>query len=238
MRCYLVLVACLGLAQVGWGQSLVDNFNGTTINTSVWNTFNPSFGNGGLSQSSGVLTFRNGSYVTTVNEFNMPIISGRFSFSGWEYDRFNILLRSDGVSIDSGWQVPIGGLRVQFTPSSNPDYGASQTLHFYDLPNGYNQLGSAAPYIAMNTYYDFKIVDTGNLISVFWDNNTTPIFSYATSVSYGNIIQIGNREQAAGSGPPPYFANLDWISIIPEPSSLSLLALGGVLVALGRPKKQ
>jgi len=233
-RCYLVLVACLGLAQVGWGQSLIDNFNGSTINTSVWNTFNPSFGNGGLSESSGVLTFRNGSYITTVNEFNMPTISGRFSFSGWEYDRLKIILRSDGT-MDSYWQEPVGGLRVEFTPSSNPDYGASSTLHFYDLPNGngYNMIGSAAPDIAMNTYYDFKIVDSGNLISVFWDNNPTPIFSYATSVSYGNFIQIGNRAQSAG-WPPPYFANLDYISIIPEPSSLSLLALGGVVVALRR----
>lgn len=233
-RCCLVLVACLCLAQAVWGQALVDDFNGNTINTSVWNIFNPGFGNGSLSESSGVLTFKNGSYITTANEFNMPVISGKFSFSGWEYDRFNILLRSDGVTIDSGWQDPIGGLMVQFTPSSNPDFGATQTLHFYDLPSGYNQLGTAAPFIAMNTYYDFKIVDTGNLISVFWDNNTTPIFSYSTSVSYGNFIQIGNREQAAGSWPPPYYANLDWISIIPEVSSLSLFALGGVLAVISR----
>jgi len=235
-RCYLVLVACLCLNDCGWSQALVDEFNDGSINASVWKTFYPSFGNSALTAGGGVMTFQNGAFLTTVNQFNNPTVSGRFSFAGWAYDRLKVIIRSNGSSIDSNWQTPISGIGIQFTPSSNPDYGSSKTIQFWDFTTA-TQLASAAVTINMNTFYDFRIVDNGNLISVFLNNSVTPDFTYATNLNYGSYVQIGNREQAAGFGPPPYYVQLDTISVsasVPEPSSLSLLLLGGAVITAAR----
>ncbi|NDC24585.1 MAG: PEP-CTERM sorting domain-containing protein [Proteobacteria bacterium] len=176
-----------------------------------------------LTLSSGIATIKNGAFITTVSNFSNPTINGRFSFSGWEYDRFQILFRSDGTRIDS--QIPNNGIGVQITPSSNPDFGSSKTVQFFDF-NTFTALAIAAPQINLNTFYDFKIIDDGNNIKVYITDMSSPLFTYSTFKTYGNKVQFGNREQAAGSWPPPYYLNIDSLSIIPEPSALSLLAVG------------
>jgi hypothetical protein len=214
-----------------YAQSLNDDFNDGVINTSLWSTFFTSFGNSSLSESSGNMTFGNGAWLTTVAQYPNATISGSFSITGWEYDRFKVVLRSDGTTIDDHWQTRIGGLGIQFTSGANPDYGPSQTLQLWDFQTG-TLLASAAPTINMNTSYDFLIADSGSAISVFLGNSPTPVLSYLTSLSYGNYVEIGNREQGAGSGPPPYYVNLDYVSItaVPEPSALSLVGVGMLAV--------
>ena len=217
-------------------QTLIEDFNGASLNTSKWSSFYPNFGNSDLVQSGGVMTFKNGAFLNSVDQFNNPTITGKFSFTGWSYDRLKIIFRSNGSSIDSNWQTPIGGIGIQFTPSSNPDYGASKTIQFWDF-NSATQLAYTGFTINMNTQYDFKIVDSGNLVSVYLNNSVTPTLTYSSTLSFGNYVQIGNREQAAGFGPPPYYVQLDSVSIssVPEPSALSLLAIGlGGLAMLRR----
>jgi len=219
------LALCLALVSVWTANTnaqLFDDFNDGTLNPSLWNTFNPSFGNSSLSESGGNLRFVNGAAIITTAQFANPTISGRFRISGWEYDRFKVLLRSDGTTIDTHWQSRIGGLGIQFTSGSNPDYGSAQTLQLWNFRTG-TLLTTAAPTINMNTWYDFTIADSGSLISVFLNNSATPALSYATTTSYGNYVEFGNREQAAGSWPPPYYLDLDYLVIVPEPNALALI---------------
>ena len=224
------ITTCL-LALCLWGTNsnaqLYDDFNGSAVNPALWSTFYPSFGNSGITESGGNVRFLNGSALTTVSQFPNPTISGRFRISGWEYDRFKVLFRSDGTTIDSHWQTRIGGLGVQFTSGANPDYGTSQTLQLWNFQTG-TLLATAAPTINMNTFYDFLITDSGSQISVFLNNAPTPVLSFFTSTSYGNYVEFGNREQAAGSGPPPYYLDLDFVSIVPEPSSFLIFGLGAL----------
>jgi hypothetical protein len=208
---------------VGNAQTLIDNFDGSLINISNWTPSYRSYGNSAITLSSGIAKFKNGAFITTVSNFSNPTITGRFSFSGWEYDRFQVLFRCDGTRIDS--QIPNNGIGIQITPSSNPDFGSSKTVQFFDF-NTFTALAVAAPQINLNTFYDFKINDDGNNIKVYITDMTNPLFTYSTFKTYGNKVQFGNREQAAGSSPPPYYLNIDSLSIVPEPSALSLLSVG------------
>ncbi|MBI3850955.1 MAG: hypothetical protein HY298_11865 [Verrucomicrobia bacterium] len=202
-----ILTACLAVAGGATAQSLTDDFNGASINPALWSTFVTSFGNSSISESSGNVRFVNGSWLTTVAQFPNASVSGRFRISGWEYDRFKVLVRSDGTRVDTNSQVRIGGIGIQFTSGSNPDYGASQTLQLWNFQTG-TFLAAAAPTIDMNTYYDFLITDSGSMISVFLSNSPIAILSFSSTTTYGNYIEFGNREQAAGSGPPPYYLDL------------------------------
>lgn len=222
------LAFCLAVISIWTANSnaqLFDDFNDGTLNTSLWSTFSTSFGNSSLSESGGNLRFGNGSAIITTSQFVNPTISGRFRISGWEYDRFKVLIRSDGTMIDTHWQSRIGGLGIQFTSGSNPDYGSSQTLQLWNFRTG-TLLTSAAPTISMNTWYDFTIADSGSQISVFLNNSATPTLTYVTTTSYGNYVEFGNREQAAGSWPPPYYLDLDFVSVVPEPNTLTLFSAG------------
>src|ERR1041385_6791658 len=201
---------------------VADDFNGSSINSSLWNTFVTSFGNSAISESSGSAHFVNGAWLTTVEQFPNASVSGRFTISGWEYDRFKVLVRSDGTTIDNHWQDRIGGLGIQFTSGADPDYGPSQTLQLWNFQTG-TLLATAGPTINMNTPYDFLIADSGTAISVFINNSPTAALTFATSTSYGNYVELGNREKAAGAGPPPYHLDLDSISIVPEPTSALLI---------------
>jgi hypothetical protein len=239
IRLLAVLVYVFGIVgiQNSFAQSLFDSFDGSSISAANWNTFYPSFNNSSIAVSNGSVTFQNGSFLTTKEQFIKPTIVGKFSITGWEYDRFKVIFRSDGTTIDSHWQVPRSGVGVAFTASSNPDWGSGQTVQIWDFSTD-TKLTAVGPTLNRNTFYDFKIVDDGNLISVFLDNLSTPILSYSTAVSLGNFVQIGNREQAAGSWPPPYYLQMDYISIIPEPSSLSLLLAGGAALMVKRRRKK
>jgi len=235
LKIILILILIKGATFNTFADSLLDQFDGPLINSSDWNISFTSYGNSAVEQNAGLLTIKNGAFLTAKNPFGNPTISGKFSFTGWEYDRFQVIFRSDGIQNDS--QFPLNGVGVQFTPSSNPDFGSSKTVQFFNY-NNFTTLASASPTISMNTFYEFKITDNGSNISVFLENMVVPLFSYSTSSTYGDMVQIRNREQAAGSWPPPYFLNLDYVSIqgVPEPSSLSLIIAGGAVLVAGRRK--
>jgi hypothetical protein len=166
--------------------------------------------------------------MTANQTFSEPTIEGSFNLYGWEYDRFSVLFRSDG-SIDNHWQSPWGGIGVRFTMSSNPDYGPTQSIQIRDFKFDYDEslavLASSDFLIEANTDYDFKIVDDGYNISVYMNNSVAPVLAVGTSVDYGDTVQFSNRSQMH-SGPPPYNMELDYITIVPEPSGLAVLGIG------------
>jgi hypothetical protein len=221
------LLLALCFAALSLKAQLLDDFNDGTIDSSKWSVWLPSTPNQGLTEASGNARFHNGAALITTSYFENASISGRFKISGWEYDRFKVIIRSDGVTVDTHWQERIGGLGIQFTSGSNPDYGASQTLQLWNFQTG-TLLTSAAPIISMNTYYDFLITDSGSEIKVFLGDLLNPALSFSTTTSYGNKIEFCNRSQLLG-WPSPYYSDLDFVSIVPEPSSFAILLCFGAL---------
>lgn len=214
------LALCLAMPCGTKAGTLFDDFNDGVINPSLWSVWLPAVPNRGATESGGYLQLFNGASLITASPFANASVSGRFRISGWDYDRFNVIVRSDGTSVDNHWQERIGGLGIQFTAGSDPDYGSSQTLQLWDLRTG-TRLATAAPTINMNTYYDFLVTDSGTEIKVYLNDLVNPALTFSTSTSYGDMIEFHNRTQLL-AGPPPYYLDLDFLSItqIPEPTSL------------------
>jgi len=228
----LLALLVLPLTGNAWSQVLLsDSFNGASIDTSKWQVLAP------LSDSS--MTISNGNAVffqrgILISQQNLPssyIVQGRFAFTGGSYDQFQINLRTDGALMQDWWNFP-NDVYVGFSRRGGDDGDKIGQNNIYLQAYG----STVGNFTFLNDiYYDFKIVDTGNTITLFLNDLETPFLATNTTAGSGNKIGIENR----GFVPwwPTYDnqVKLDYITIsIPEPSSLSLLALGGVVVALRR----
>jgi hypothetical protein len=219
----LLLLACYPAT----AQILADNFNGTSINSALWSTYNTPTGNSSVTEGGGNVTFVNGAGLLTASGYNNATISGSFEFTGDTDDQFGIYLRSDGTTFDPHWNDLRSGVLVQFAASSNPSGIAS--LWIADASTSpYTILEQATPTINMNTFYNFTITDSGGEISVYFNNSTTPTLTAQTTLSAGNTIGIFDRQQLDVGG-PQHQTTLDYISIasVPEPSVAALFTLAG-----------
>ncbi len=222
---------CLLLSCAANAQILADDFNGITINSALWTTYNTSFGNSSITEGGGNATFINGAGLITVSSFVNATVQGSFQFAGDNDDRFKVVLRSDGTTFDPHWQDSLSGIQIQFSPSSNPSPGI-QSLQIIDLGTG-TVLAQATPQINTGTFYNFTITDSGSQIGVYFAGSASPTLSALTSTSYGDKIEIFSREQAAPWG-PAHTSQLDFVSIttVPEPSFIALGSLGSLLFVL------
>ena len=218
-------------------QTLYDNFNVSSINTSLWTIYNTPTGNSSVTEAGGNATFINGAGLMTVANFADASVSGSFQFTGDNDDRFSIISRFDGTSFDPHWQDPSSGIQIQFAPSSNPSPN-NPSLQINDLALG-TSLASANPEIDMDTYYNFLITDSGSVINVFLGGSSNPVLSAETTASYGSTIGIFNREQLDVGG-PQHETTLDYISIseVPEPSTFCLYGLSALLLVGRKLKKK
>src|ERR1700722_9195607 len=87
-----------------WAQGVVDDFNGSSINSSLWTIYNTPTGNSSVTEGGGNATFDNGAGLMTISSFTAASVSGSFQFTGDNDDRFSIFLRFDGTSFDSHWE--------------------------------------------------------------------------------------------------------------------------------------
>ena len=208
---------------------LQDSFDGNSLDVSRWNTLLP-YSDSVVSVQDGFLRSISRGAVVTQSEFSDQIsgpimISGSFRLAN-SFSVFEVWLRSDGILIpgnSNGW---VGGIMVGFW--SGPNYWSSPGLKigYSDLtPNIFTDSITFNP----DQIYNFKITDGGSWISVDVDGvlRATSLTQFST----GGKVALNGRQNLDGQvGQVDVFG----LQIIPEPSSLSLLALGGVVVALGR----
>lgn len=211
---------------------LQDSFDGNSLDVSRWNTLLP-YSDSVVSVQDGFLRSISRGAVVTQSEFSDQIsgpimISGSFRLAN-SFSVFEVWLRSDGILIpgnSNGW---VGGIMVGFW--SGPNYWSSPGLKigYSDLtPNIFTDSITFNP----DQVYSFKITDGGSWISVDVDGvlRATSLTQFST----GGKVALNGRQNLDGQvGQVDVFG----LQIIPEPSSLSLLALGGVVVALGRRKR-
>ena len=203
---------------------LTDSFDGSSIDSTKWTAYRPQ-GGSQVFESGGnlVMQMRGGvdSVMALPNELQ---VEGGFRFTGYE-DHFAVVLRSD-LSIANGYYEKTG-IRVSFQDNS-------QTLRIQELGSGINNEIAFTFYtLNRNTDYTFKIVDQNNTVSLYLNGDSSPLVQATTFFRPGSFISFYDRENPGNETQLQYVA----VSSIPEPSSLSLLALGGAVVALGRRKR-
>ena len=206
-----------------------DTFDGSSLDGSKWTTLSP-YSDSVVSVQDGFLRTISRGTVVTQSEFSDQIsgpimISGSFRLAN-SFSVFEVWLRSDGILIpgnSNGW---VGGLMVGFW--SGPNYWSSPGLKI-----GYSDLtpNIFTDSITFNAdqVYNFKITDGGSWISV--DVDGVRRVTSLTQFSTGGKVALNGRQNLDGQvGQVDVFG----IEIVPEPSSLSLLALGVGVVTLRR----
>ena len=216
---------------------LNDNFDGSTLNGALWDTFTssltPAGTTGAVYLSNGNLILVNRGTIITKQAFNTPFdISSNFRIEG-NYDRVGIFLRTTGSSTNP-WKDQDNGIFINFQQDTYGDFSKrwigiaewsvgglnNLTGGYTNDPNTYyKQLATTSANIPSNTLLNYRITDDGYNIAVYLGNLTTPILTASTSFSPGNRVAFNN-------GYSGNQISIDSIQIVPEPSALSLLAVG------------
>ena len=199
---------------------LTDNFAGSSVNSSLWNTVTP-FSDSSVTESGGALSLTNRGQIYSTQSFQQPIqITGQFQFTGNGFDQFTIRTQTDAVSTTPSAEFDNG---FRFAIVSKFDNGSTSNNIEIKYTQNFVQMAGISATLPINIgqLYDFKITDDGSTAS-FFINGTNQL-----SLTFGNgfgagLVGFYNREGAAGgssnsAGSVTAISNLT-ITAIPEPS--------------------
>jgi hypothetical protein len=209
-------------------QSLFDNFNGTSVNSSLWNVALP-FSQSQVIESGGYLTTTGRGTLETVQGFNSPYtISGSVTLNNAD-EHFSTVLRTDlSVWPPDAQYHELNGINVVF--SADGDQISIQQF----TPGQQNPI-----FLALTSYsfvvgqpYDFTITDDETDITLSIDG--TELLSGTSTYAAGDQIAFESREFSTTS------SRLDFVQIspVPEPSSVVLTGVGFGLILIFRKWKQ
>jgi hypothetical protein len=174
---------------------LTDDFNATAIDTSKWTVTLP-FSDSYATQENGYIQLEDGARITSIPSFSGAIeITGRIQISNNEFNNSKLVLRTDGVQ----YAAEVKGVAIQFSPRK--DYGAYEhQLDIFTIGEITQTNVSFTTPINLDTWYDFRVIDTGDTIYLFWEGaTTTPTLTYTTSYGAGDKISFYSRH-GAGDG--------------------------------------
>jgi len=200
---------------------LTDSFDGSSIDASKWNVNLP-FGTSQAYVSNGKFVTYDRGIITSTATFNpyvQPyVVEGVFTPENWN-TVFCVTLRSNGVlDIPSSESL---GIRVGFWSSANP-FGVTINPVFM---NATGSGVSALPALPNGSPYAFAITDFGSKISVAINGTEVVVADISDYTSGGSISLFSSHQYGLN--------NVENIKVtsVPEPTSLSLLALGGLVLA-------
>jgi hypothetical protein len=234
-------VLVLALAGNAWSQTLFyDSFVGASIDPLKWNVVNPFVGSG--PERSSVTPFTSGQFARSMNrgtlvplqDYTSPyLVSGIFRTASL-FDIASIDLRTDGQLNPNNIYGGFNGLSVTFWSPAN--YWGVGGIHVYRSDGSEPFASTYARSFAPNIEYTFSILDTGDALTINVEGSDMSPFEWVvpTSFSAGSKIGFGSRHYHMGQTGVTDFLEVQ-VSV-PEPSSLSLLLVGG-LVALARRKR-
>ena len=238
----LTAIFTMTLPAIAPAQLLHDDFSSGTIDAAVWQQRAP-FYDSSVYAADGYANFVNRGQLVTIDTFDVPFeISGRFSFVGSTYDNLRIVTRTDAISTNPWFEVDRG---IQFTLSlRNGDWNdqpGNIGIAVGQYPNATTVLGYTTFSLIPNVFYDFRIVDSGSSVSLFITDLDNPILTASSTSSFGSQIAIYNREGTGGGSSisAGSAVRLDYVTVVPEPSTYALLLLSGAasLYALKRRKR-
>jgi hypothetical protein len=228
MKAFCLLGVTLVAARLCATPVLTDNFNGTAIDSTLWQASAPlSDSQIGVSGGNAIFTQR-GILVSQAAMPNAIEIDGRFAFGGGIYDQFQITLRTDGL-IDTPYYNFDNNIYVGFNRQGSDD-GSKNGIENIGMAAGWSTPGKVGNFLFQtDVYYDFRIVDTGSKITLYLDDLTNPFMSVDTTERTGNLIGLENR------GVVPWFptfdnqVKLDYITVSTVPDSGTYCGLVGAL---------
>jgi hypothetical protein len=187
------------LSNQALGQTIInDDFDGTSIDTNVWITFEP-FCDSQMYESNGVAVFvNNGSLLTTMALPAQYEVDGQFQLAGSSHDFFTLVLRTDST-LTSCEQFQ----GISFTVAFTVDQG---TPGIQNLVLGDNIAGTEVRTnfaLAMDTFYPFKMVDNATNVILYLGNTNTPTLMLNTTNRNGYQLGIQNRDGACGNATCP-----------------------------------
>ncbi len=238
----LLVLACALVASLPKANAAVilsDNFNGQSVNISIWTPSAP-LSDSQIGVSGGTANFfQRGILVTNNSLPNAIDITGRFAFTGGSYDQFQINLRTNGVLLSPYYNFQ-NNIYVGFNRRGGDD-GNQTGLNNLTLAAGVNTPGVLGNFTFLdNVFYDFRVLDTGTSISVFIGDLNNPLLSVNTTERTGNLLGIENR------GFVPFFptydnaVKLDFIQISTVPdfgSTIGLLTLALLAITALRKRR-
>ena len=224
---------------------LTDTFDGSVIDSSKWSVltsqYTPAGTAGAVYVSGGNAVLVNRGTIITKSEFRSSYeLTGRFRIDG-NIDRFGVWLRTTGTSTNP-WKDQDNGVFINFQQETFGDT-SRQWIGLNEWSVG-GELNITAPYtsdnncylkeltnvsanIPSNAWLNFKIRDDGNNVSVYLNDLDNALFSVSTRFTPGSKVAFNN-------GYSNNQVSIDSITIVPETSSLAILALVGAMVLLGR----
>src|SRR5438477_12074899 len=207
-KCTLLFAVVTTLALTANAQLLHDDFNGTSINTNLWQTSVP-FSGSSITESGGNAIFDNRGRLITLGNYPGPIIiRGAFAITGANSDEFKLVIRTDGTFVNDQFGESANGFIVTFRSSS---FFVSDEVSIQEI--GGTAFSGWTGILNLNTKYQFKIVDDGNNIYVFLGNMSAPKAVLTSSDSFGNKFVFYNREQI---GSIMHETKLDYVDVEPQ----------------------
>ena len=220
----------------GNSQTIVDTFDGSGApDASKWTYANP-YSDSNVYQGGGYLNLLNRGTLFSKDEFGSYIeISGSMKFTGSSKDNIRLFLRTDKYMTPSNASSQLThGIQIGFAPG----YGAGIS-EFYGFPagsdkpsdpDGWEPLAatSGSGYFSMNVEETFKVTDDGYTINLFLRDMVNPVATANSTLRYGGFFAIQNREGGLGGSWESDGSNvaINSLTIVPEPSAISLLAIG------------
>ena len=232
----IILFSLLAFQEKASCQIIVDTFDGSgDPDTTKWTFTNP-YPDSGVYQSGGNLNLLNRGTLFSKSEFGSYIeVSGSMKFTGSDKDNIRLFLRTDKYMTPSNASSQLThGIQIGFAPG----YGAGIS-EFFGFPagsdkptdpDGWEPLASTtgSGYFGMNIEETFKVTDDGFTINLYLRDMATPVATATSTLRYGGYFAIQNREGGLGGSWESNGSNvaINSLSIVPEPSALSLLAVG------------
>jgi len=233
------------ISHYGMSQTIIDTFSGSGApDSSKW-TYAKPYADSNVYQSGGYLNLLNRGTLFSKNEFGSYIeISGSMKFTGSSKDNIRLFLRTDKYMTPSNASSQLThGIQIGFAPG----YGAGIS-EFYGFPagsdkpsdpDGWEPLAgtTGSGYFSMNVEETFKVTDDGYTINLFLRDMNTPVATATSTLRYAGFFAIQNREGSAGGSGESNGSNvaINSLIIIPEPSAVSLFAIGlGALAMMRR----
>ncbi|MEI6702438.1 MAG: PEP-CTERM sorting domain-containing protein [Deltaproteobacteria bacterium] len=211
---------------MSYGDLLNDQFNDSQIDPSTWLMFAP-FSDSSMTESGGNAVFTNRGRLLTINSFPTNIdITGRFEFTGNTHDQFYIVTRTDGTATNP-WGGIDNGIGFAFAIQNDSNNTSNNIgIARMDWPSGGAVLTTGTFSLSLNTFYDFRITDDGTNVALYISDLSNPFLTASDSTVFGDKIAMFNREGAGGGSliSAGSVTQLDYVQIVPEPSSLLLLA--------------
>jgi hypothetical protein len=180
-----------------------------------------------MTESGGNAVFENRGRLLSAASLPTSLdITERFEFTGNIHDQFQVVLRTNGLTTNPSGEFD-NGIHFKFAIESDTGSTVNQ-VYISDTSYPHETFLALGTFpLSLNTFYNFRITDDGTNLALYINDFVNPFLTATDSNSYGSQLGLYNREGngaiSAGS-----VTQLDFITVVPEPSSLFYFLLGAI----------